>query len=94
MTHKIHFNDWFSPWSLHLWSDSNIYTTSDELEENGIYSKNKFLFIIDSRSYRIKQKIELTDIHSYNDALLYLKDRLVLCSVNEKGYSIRIIEFD
>ena len=57
---KIQFDDWFCPFSLHLSSDGDIYTTAFELDKNnGTWSKNRFLFIIDSTSCQIKQKIEL-----------------------------------
>ena len=46
---KIQFDDWFGPQSLYLSSDGDIYTIAYELDNNnGTWSKNRFLFIIDS----------------------------------------------
>ena len=91
---KIQFDDWFFPYSLHLSSDGDIYTIAYELDKNNrILSKNRFLFIISSTSYQIKQKIELNDVDSFNDSL-YLNNQLILCRVNDKKNTIRIIEFE
>ena len=91
---KIQFDDWLDPQSLHLSSDGDIYTIAYELDKNnGIWSKNRFLFIIDSTSSQIKQKIELNDVYSFDDAL-YLNNKLILCNVNGKRNEIRIIEFE
>ena len=57
---EIQFDDWFDPQSLHISSDGDIYTIAYELDKNNeTWSKNRFLFIIDSTSCQIKQKIEL-----------------------------------
>ena len=91
---KIQFDDWFDPQSLHLSSDGDIYTIAYELDKNnGIYSKNRFLFIIDSTSCQIKQKIKLTDVVKFEGAL-YLNNKLILCSVNGLPRDMRIIEFE
>ena len=93
---KIQFDDWLNPQSLHLSSDGHIYTTAHELDKNnGTWSKNRFLFIIDATSYQIKQKIELNDVDTFEGALyLNNKLKLILCQVNDKGREIRIIEFE
>ena len=91
---KIQFDDWFRPWSLYLSSDGDIYTTAHELDKNnGTWSDNRFLFIIDSTSYQIKQKIELNDVDYFSDAL-FLSFQLILCAVNGICNLIRIIEFE
>ena len=91
---KIQFDDWFCPHSLHISSDGDIYTTAYELDKNnGTWSKNTFLFIIDSTSYQIKQKIELNDVDTFVGAL-YLNNKLILCYVNDICNEIRIIDFE
>ena len=91
--HKIQFDDWFHPYSLHLSSDSNIYTIAWEFNKNELYSKNKFLFIIDSKNYEIQRKIELCDFQNFRDAL-YANNKLILCEVDGKWKELSIIEFD
>ena len=91
--HKIQFDDWLFPHSLHLSNDSNIYTTAHQLDANGFYSKNRFLFVIDSKNHTVKQKVELEGIDTFNDAL-YLKNKMILCAVNGKGNQISTIEFE
>ena len=56
--HKIQLNECFYPHSLHLSSDSNIYTLAYELDKSKSWSENRFLFIIDSKNHKIKQKIK------------------------------------
>ena len=91
---KIQFDGWFRPESLHLSSDGDIYTTAHELDKNNeTWSKNRFLFIIDSTIYQIKQKIELNDVDSFSGAL-YLNNKLIFCNVNARWDEIRIIEFE
>ena len=91
--HKIQFDDWFHPYSLHLSSDSNIYTIAWEFNKSELYSKNKFLFIIDSKNYEIQRKIELCDFQNFRDRL-YANNKLILCEVDGKWKELSIIEFD
>ena len=90
----LQFDDWFDPHSLHVSSKGDVYTTAYELDtNNGIYSKNRFLFIINSTNYQIKQKIELNDVDSFGDGL-HLINQLILCHVNGTKNLLRIIEFE
>ena len=91
--HKIQFEYWLAPRSLHLSRDSNIYTTAQELNEYGLYSKNKYLFIIDSNNYTVKQKIQLNDIERFAD-VLYMNNEMILCGVNRVLNEIKIIKFN
>lgn len=93
IVHKIQFQDWFSPHALYLSSDSSIYTLAYEIDKNGICSKNRFLFIVDSANYKIKQKIKLKDIDTFSD-MMYLNKKLVLTGVNEKMNKIVVIELN
>ena len=89
--HKIQFDDWFAPHSLHLSTDSNIYTTAKVMDEKGHVSKSRYLMIIDS-SYNLRQKIKLNEIHEFSDAL-YLDNKVMLCAVNEFDNGMLHLDF-
>ena len=89
---KIQFDNWFFPFSIYLSNDGNIYTTAYELDNNKIWSGNRFLFQINKSDNQIINKIELNDIHRFYD-VLYLNNKIILCAVNEKENEMRIIEF-
>ena len=92
IVHKIQFDDWFNPASLHLSRDSNIYSAAYEMDKKGIFSQSMVLFKIDSTNYEIKQKIELSDVRFFDEAL-HANNKLILSTVNGRSHEIRIIEF-
>jgi hypothetical protein len=91
---KIEFNDWFDPWSLHMTRDMTLYTIAKEIDNKGFVSEDYFLFKIDS-NYKIKQKIQLENTSSFNDAL-YLENKIILCGIGKNKFlnQIKIIQFN
>ena len=83
IVYKIQLENWLWPGSLHISTNSNIYTAAFVLDEDGIYSKNLYLFVIDSQNYELKQNVELNDVESFCDAL-YMNKKLIFSAVNEK----------
>ena len=91
ITGKIQFNDWLFPDSIHS-SNDQIYTIARELDDNSIWSENRFLFQINKENKQITKKIELKDINGFCYAI-YLNNKVILCGVNDKENEIRTIEF-
>jgi hypothetical protein len=89
---KFQIDNWFSPDSVYLSNDKNIYTTANELYNNKIWSRYRYLFQIDQENNQLINKIELNDIEYFYDGL-YLNDKIILCGVNYNGNEMRIIEF-
>ena len=89
---KFQIDNWFSPGSVYLSNDKNIYTTVNKLYNNKIWSRYRYLFQIDQENNQLINKIELNDIEYFYDGL-YLNDKIILCGVNYNGNEMRIIEF-
>ena len=93
--HKIIFDDWFAPHTIHLTDDGKIYTLAYEFDKCGFYSENRFLFIMSSlnNNYQLIRKIELVGIGSISDAI-YLENKIIICAANSKDDEIQVIEFE
>jgi hypothetical protein len=90
---KIQLDNWFYPRSIYLSNDENIYTIAHELDNNKVWSKNRYLFQINKENNQIVKKIELIDIEFFSDAL-YLNNKIIVCGVNKFNWNeLRIIEF-
>jgi hypothetical protein len=92
--HKIIFDDWFAPHTVHLTNDGNIYTLAYELDKNGYYAENRFLFIINPlNNYQLVKKIELNGIGTFSDAI-FLNNKIIICAANNRDHEIQVVEFE
>ena len=85
---EIKFDNWLCPSSLHICNKLNIYTIAYDLDQNGVKSEFKYLFVIDINGNLIK-KIALNDIKVIGDMLVY--NNKLIFSVRS---AIKVLKFE
>ena len=55
---KIQYDNWFSPGSLYVSNDKNLYTTANELDENKIWFLLFYFSFLKSSKFKIKQNLK------------------------------------
>jgi hypothetical protein len=85
---EIKFEGWLCPSALYISNKLNIYTAAYDLNENGIKSEFKNLFVFDFNG-NILNKINLNHVQIIGD-MLVLENKLIFSVRN----AIRILEFE
>lgn len=85
---SIKIDNWLTPSTLYIDTNSNIYTLAYEIDKNNVKTEFKYFYIIDQNN-KLINKILLNDIQRFGDAI-FLRNRLYICLYDW----IRIIEFE